>query len=525
MSQMRIQQQRQDRTAIDSEDVVAASTAAIVDVAEVQDLNVPTPSTPESVVPSRAGLNDPGGINALAILEAAAETAFETSQRPRPLVTIPTADLISHTSFKAGSKFVLRIVPTQDNASKDKNIRNQVVSDQSLYFDRASLQSTSEVHEERYQLFEAFDSETLFLFGERPKVWSFQFLVTNATRPLVPDALNAAGAEQAREEFLKRWNMDFCDELLRRYDQYYRGTAALKLKARTYMSYEDVLIEATLVGINVARNATIPGAANVGITFVVHTRSFMGASLTFGSDATLAGLLASNDQKALITRQITPTAIVLPLLSPDQLLARYFNNQAATQASQAKATSIRAETAAVTAAGAEAAAQVDELATAQVELDAEIAAETDPEQKAILMSAREDINNQLVTAVGVQMESEAAATARAADLATATTDNNVAINAQKTTEAQLKANPVGDLTQTTETTAYTVNVLTTDDTGARHYKTISAPNSTAASAIASGVDPSVVGGSVTSNVLVDPTDPEFSGQSDNVTTVKERAHT
>ncbi len=500
MTAMKVQQTRDERTSVDSEDVVATSTAGVMDTMEVQDLAASDTGKPTSVLQGRAGLNDPGIVNALVILQAAGETAFE-SNKLRPLVAIPTADLISHTSFKSGSKFVLRIVPTQDNKTKDKNALNQINNDQALYFDKASLQTTSEVHEERYQLFEAFDSETLFLFGERPKIWSFQFIVTNANKPRVPVALTVAGAEQALEEFMRRWNMDFTDELLRRYDKYYRGSAALKLRARTYMSYEDVLIEATLVGMVASRNSSVPGAANVGLTFVVHQRQFMGESLTFGADATLKSLLASEDQRLLVSRQIRATSIIPSKKTSDQLLAEYASNQARAQESQQAATEIQNEANAVTAAGAEAEQNFDALAEAQVELDAEIAAETDPEQKAILTAAREDIHGQLVAAAALVQESEQAAGTRNADLAAATKENEIAINRQETSEAQLKANPDGDLTKTTQALAFTVTLMSSiaaDGTipRARRVQDWSAPSATAANAIASGASPEAMGATV-----------------------------
>lgn len=526
MTQVRVQNERSERAVIDSEDVVASTTAGVIDVLEFPEVAVADTGVPSSVRSGRAGINDPGAVNALAVLQASGETAFQISKRPKPLVSIPTADLISHTSFKSGSKFVIRVVPQQDNKARDKNAGNQAANDQALYFDRASLQTTSEVHEERYQLFEAFDSETLFLFGERPKIWSFQFLVVNAERPRVPAALNQPGAEEAREQFLRRWNMDYCDELIRRYDKYYRGSAALKLKARTYLSYEDVLIEATLVGLVASRNNTVPGAANIGITFVVHQRQFMGEDLTFGADATLKELLASEDQRNLITRNVLPTAIVPSKKSAEQLLAQYAQNQDEAQDSQARATSIQQESSALSAAESAAMEFQDAADDLVNELAAQLEGETDPEAVAALNQQLTAARKQRDEAAAFVQEARALSGAREEDLQAATSENEVAIAKQRTTEAQLAQNPSGDLTQASQSLVYYVTQVATNADGTRTMyefrETSEASANLLASRLAAGEIPDDA--NPISEVTLDPSSPEVAGQPDGVTTSKERAY-
>ena len=41
--------------------------------------------------------------------------------------------------------------------------------------------------------------------------------------------------------------MDFANELLRRYDSYYRGTKTVENRARTYILYDDVIVEGTML--------------------------------------------------------------------------------------------------------------------------------------------------------------------------------------------------------------------------------------------------------------------------------------
>lgn len=525
MTQPLLQVEREDRQSVDSEDVVATSTAGALDVLEVQELEVQEPALPESVMPGRQLLNDPGSVNALVFLRAAAETALEERNRPKPLVAIPTADLITHTSFKVGSKFVIRLVPAQDNKSRDKSVQDQVLKDQQMYFDRASLQSTSEIHEERFQIFEAFDGETLFLFGEKPKIWNFQFIVVNGNKPIVPTALNAPGAEQAREEFLRRWNMDFCDELARRYQKYYRGSAALKLRARLYMSYEDVLIEATLIGMTVSRNNTLASAANLGLTFVVHPPiQYLGESLTFGSDATLAQLLASEDQKRLMSERLSPSSILPSKKSADQLIAEYQLNQAAAQESQAAATDIQSEAASIAAALAEAETAQAEADARVNELFAQLDEVTDPQEEAELLAEIERAKAERDSVAAFAQDMRMLQGAREEDLVEAAAANDVAIGTQQVSEAQLEQSTSGNLVESPQTLVTELELIETDAAGTRNSTVYLVPDDEAAAAIIGGATPDSVGATfVTQNDVTD--NPDYANVADGSFTRRRVSHT
>jgi hypothetical protein len=496
-----VNQVREDIPSVGSTDVIAVSLDSTMDQTEVQSLVVEEPSVPTSVIPSETGLNEPGGVLALRFLQRAGQTAFDEANKAKPLVSIPTADLISHTSFKSGSKFVMRIVPKADNRSKDKNLHDASANDRKMFFDRASLQATSEVHEERIQIFEGFDAETIFLFGSKPKIWNFQFVVLNGAQPSIPTALQLPGNEQALEQFMLRWNMDFCDDLIRRYELYYRGSKAAEMRSTVFMSYENVLIEATLIALVVARNNTVPGAANVGITFVVHQRTFVGASLSFRDDATMAELLASDEQEKLFAEKLKPSTIVPPKMTADQLIAAYGANQASTQESQAKATSLAVEkdlVAEIAVSAQDEAEAADELAR---ELFAQVESTTDPEERAKLMvqfNAMKEVRDE---AQARAQEFDAAARSRESDLIAAAATNDAALEVQRVQEAGLQQNVSGDLTTNAQPFVFFVDIVEYDEaTSSLIRTTYEAPTESAANSVVRGVEPGTVGASFVEQV-------------------------
>lgn len=216
----------------------------------------------------------------------------DESTKDTPIVSVPTADLITHTSFKSGSKFVIRVIPRQGPGfNRYETIAE--IKNKALYFDKASLQSTAEIRDEKYSMFEGFDDYIIFLFGKRPKIWTFNFMVLNCSKPDIPTELNQPGREADRERFIEENNMDFTDDLIRRWNQDYRGTAAIQKGYIVYMSYEDILLEATLLSMVVSRN-NMAGVANVTITFAVHEESFIGDSIPFDGDAEAASSLGGN---------------------------------------------------------------------------------------------------------------------------------------------------------------------------------------------------------------------------------------
>jgi hypothetical protein len=197
-------------------------------------------------------------------VRAEAESANESNNQTQLARATPTADLLrkKSTGPKVGSKMIIKVDPEPGSERGGKVTPG-------LIFDKFSLQAVTESDDERYQLHETFAEEVLFVFGRRPRVWTLAGIVVNSA------------------------DANYADSLIANYDAYYRGTRVIEKRARTFVFYEDVLIECTLLGLTVSRNSQIPSAVNASLTMVVHERGFIQQRSEDISDPNLAQFLAA----------------------------------------------------------------------------------------------------------------------------------------------------------------------------------------------------------------------------------------
>jgi hypothetical protein len=209
---------------------------------------VPTQTVAISYLPSFLDLFSDDSQRVVTGLQEAATTANEEKNKSRTRQEIPTADLVTSGAFKVGAKMIIKVEPSRKSSVRSEYVPN-------LTFDKFSLQAIAEADEERYQLHETFASEVLFVFGRRPRIWTFQGIV-----------LNGRDVD----------GMNFTTQLLQDYEDYYRGTKSIELRAKTFILYEDVIVQGTLLSMTAARNSQVPGAVNVTLTMVVAERAFIG---------------------------------------------------------------------------------------------------------------------------------------------------------------------------------------------------------------------------------------------------------
>jgi hypothetical protein len=246
-----------------------------------------------SLMPRRVKLNEPLTKSFVEGLQQAADSAAALDSKKRLRPDVPTADLVRRGGFKTGAKLLIKIVPSASTTP-------MADTTQGLVLDNFSLQGVAEPDEERYQLHETFESEVLFLFGRRPRVWTLQGIVLNGKN--APDQLVEGPETEEEADERDKFNMDFANSLLRKWDSHFRGSKAIENRYQTYISYEDSVIEGTLLGLTLVRNAQIPSAANATLTFVVHSRSFLGYDPEEASAPELAQLV----EEALLTFPKTP---------------------------------------------------------------------------------------------------------------------------------------------------------------------------------------------------------------------------
>jgi hypothetical protein len=303
-----------------SDTIIAVSTRGILD-ALLDPVNTTPASSADAFTRSLSpsdGLNEPITANLVEGLQDAAKTALQEANTPRILQAIPTAEYIVRTGFKVDTKLVIKVVPNAAGGSSSDAVSAKAESvTPELTFNQFSLTGINEEDAERYQIKETFEGEVLYLFGRRPRVWTMSGMIVNGKRARVPDNIKDPGKKL---EYQRKYDMDFANELWRRWDQYYRGSKTLELRARTYMSYDDVLVEATLLSLVVSRSASSPSVCPASLTFIVHERAFIGQQASEFTDANVAELL--QQQKLFDAAKYRPSEILPPNVTSDQLRAR-----------------------------------------------------------------------------------------------------------------------------------------------------------------------------------------------------------
>ena len=473
--------QKSSTGALRSRDVIQTSVYAINDQMEEPELRKSAVSGPApSVMPPGTSLNTPGEIwELIKVLVSEADDIIKADES-LTYSERPVADYIEHTAMKTGSKLVIMIKAMATGGLKNDSIPSDFFNDSNkdLYFPYAGLQSVAEVNEEKFQLFEGFDSHRLLMFGSRPKIWTFNMLVVNGARPdstpeqYIPKPGGVPTADSPRQ--WAEQNMDFADELYRRYETYYRGTKAVELNARCFVTYEDRILEGQLVMINVARNAQIPALASVTMTMVLSNDAFTRSNLSDGNDQNLAAFLANEQKRIADASSLRPSQIANARLSYEQRMAVYGNNQTETSAAQDEARRVNNELAAIAAAKADVASSLKDNATLQADAiiqSSNANAEGDDiarakaeqnlrkleEQEAALVSADQSLDEAAALARGdTNISGDADQTPR---LEAATRRLEQAEAVQRGIEQNLKFSTDGDITKATAQNAEYVEVL------------------------------------------------------------------
>jgi len=242
-----------------------------------------------SALPVGVRLNGPAEIQSLEAPPEqpgqAASNAVEIEDRAKP-----TADLLKGKplGFKTGSKMIIRV----DLGSGVEGSGQP----STLSFNHFSLQAATESDEERYQLHETFAEEVLFLFGRRPRIWTLAGIVVNAK------------------------DADHATELAVFYEQSLRGTRTVDLRgSRTFIFYEDVLLECTLLNMTMVRNSSTPSAVNVSITIVIHDRAYVGSQDNF-LDQNIA--LLQGESQDIVSGKPVPDRILRSAATEEEIQAR-----------------------------------------------------------------------------------------------------------------------------------------------------------------------------------------------------------
>lgn len=358
---------------------------------------VPTQTVAISYLPSSIGLLSDDSHRLVTDLQEAATTAAEEKNKSRLRQEIPTADLVTSGAFKVGSKMIIKVEPSRKNSVRSEYVPN-------LTFDRFSLQAIAEVDEERYQLHETFASEVLFVFGRRPRIWAFQGIV-----------LNGRDGD----------GMNFATQLLQDYEDFYRGTKSVELRASTFILYEDVIVQGTLLSLTASRNSQVPGAVNVTLTMVVAERAFIGGQDRLNPDGSKSTTRSVSQLVANSKRLNQEKVKVEDILAPSPGASQVANEAEKTKAdeqlpAQEKAAALEKQTADAIEASSEAsfekAAGEEEKAAASRAQAAALAA-GDQAAADVAAAALKAANDKIAKAEAKSQEVDAAAAGVASEVA------------------------------------------------------------------------------------------------------------
>ncbi len=455
---------------VTSRDVVATRTAGALDVVTNPSLGSSVDGALSSVMPSGARLNGPATISQLNVLNPSSED-FTGAMAERDIGAVPVGDYIKHTSFKTGSKLIIRIVQMSATSTSVKSKFGENKSNRDI-FAQAGLQAVNEISEEKFQLYEGFDSHKLLMFGRKPKIWNFQLMVLNGARP--------GTGEGATAEEYEAENMDFADELYRRYEAYYAGTKAVEADSRVFLSYEDRIIEGYLVNMTLARNSQAPAVAPMNMVVVVTHDSFSTNSLAPQDNMSINDLLDQKKESEEMATSLSPTELVNAVLTPEQRQAIYEENQSNTAEAQSRASDLREQALRAKDLQRQAATMFtavqdikqqaqDDLVLAESEADKAHAlgliAEMEARERE-LVAMQQDLGKTAAQAEGplTFMGDQAQMSA----LEEVTKQLDAAEHAQKSMENNMKFSTEGDLTSAYATDKTFTDILQTYPDGTRH---------------------------------------------------------
>jgi len=120
------------------------------------------------------------------------------------------------------------------------------------------LEQVSESREEKVQVIDTFGEWVAFFFGRKPEVYSYSGTLLNAK------------------------NHDWKNEFQDNYDNYLRGSQAVKHRATMILQYDDVMVEGYMMNCSISQNAMADKSVPFQFTLLVINRSSMNPRATTG---------------------------------------------------------------------------------------------------------------------------------------------------------------------------------------------------------------------------------------------------
>lgn len=253
-----------DTAALTEDEVISLSTAqaahqAMRDGMVPQDQKIDTSLSPMPI-------DAEGSINILSTINVAKEyqNLLVQDQLQDPRFT-PTADDVFDGGMKNGSKVIIQVSGSGKSlTSWDASVRSRIAGQNyipvGLYFDKFSVMSISEPHEERYQIHETFGADIIQGFGSRPVIITLSGQILNGRCDV------RVGSQIV--------SMDWKNALFRFYKEHFSLTACLKKKKRCRIFAQDTIYYGYFLGFNESIDSENQSVAQISMSFVLARKAF-----------------------------------------------------------------------------------------------------------------------------------------------------------------------------------------------------------------------------------------------------------
>lgn len=135
---------------------------------------------------------------------------------------------ILHPKTEVTAKLI--VMPEWDNEARSVDNSDEKHS-QSISTTDFILQSVNEQEADKHQIIETLGESYVYFYGERPRMYSFSGSLLNSVN--------------------KQWKNNFMEN----YRNIFRGTKCAENKTRTYIMYEDMIIEGYILNMNISLNS------------------------------------------------------------------------------------------------------------------------------------------------------------------------------------------------------------------------------------------------------------------------------
>jgi len=188
---------------------------------------------------------------------------FRNGRQVNRTVTLPNGDTQTITNLEpipnqvssirdnyTGVLSSIRLIdPTQlknGNPSTGNPRQGQIIPENSKFF----LESVQESHNEKYQIVETFNNFYVYFYGERPPVYNFSGTLLNLS------------------------NYNWKNEFMYFYQNFWRGSKAVELGARVFLTYDYQQIQGYILNINTSLQTLTDNAAQFSFSMLVTRRLF-----------------------------------------------------------------------------------------------------------------------------------------------------------------------------------------------------------------------------------------------------------